>query len=620
MLFVSVKNKTVVTPPVYNFSNPHNSYNSNPFVGFVLTPFVNISAFSFVKLVFFPFVFLIAFLPLFSSAQNIGIIPLPKTVVKADGQFRLTGNTLIGMSNNSLLPQANYLQTELLKSDSIAIAVDQDETKGTIDLQLINKPWKPGSYILKIDPAKVTITAADNEGAFYGIISLLQLIKGQPVGNVVSLASAEITDAPRFQWRGFMLDESRHFFGKEKVKQLLDWMAFYKLNRFHWHLTDANGWRIEIKKYPKLAEIGGIGNYTDTLAAARYYTQAEIREIVTYAQDRFITVIPEIDMPGHATAANKAYPEFSGGSINKYPNFTFDPANEKTYPYLADVIKETMSLFPSQMMHLGGDEVALGMQAWAGRPAISDMLVKNKFTSLSDLEHYFFRRMADTVISLNSKVLCWDEAAETDMPPDKTIIFWWRQNIPLSLRMALQKKYQVVLCPRLPLYFDFLQDKNHVSGRRWIGSFNTESEVYNFPDKQVPTDIYQSGQVLGIQANLWTETVGSEKRLDFMIFPRMAALAEAAWTEAASKDEAGFNERLKANFKLYDKAGIYYYNPFDPAMHPEAIDFAPKIVKPAIKEKYHRHERGAKVHRHHRETLELKHSSKQHHAKAKKRK
>jgi len=554
------------------------------------------------------------------QAQTVNVIPYPQSVVKSDGQFALNNNSLIGMNDFSLQPQVNYLQSQLKKSANLNIAVDQDENKATVDLQLIHKTQPEGSYTLAITSQKIIITASDNAGIFYGLVSLVQLVKSQPSGSVINLATMTINDTPRYQWRGFMLDESRHFFGKEKVKQLLDWMAFYKLNRFHWHLTDANGWRLEIKKYPLLTSVGGVGNYTDTLAPAKFYTQDEIKEIVSYAQDRFITVIPEIDMPGHATAANRAYPEFSGGSINRYPNFTFDPANEKVYPFLADIIKEAESLFPSKMIHLGGDEVALGMQAWAGRPAISEMLAKNKFTSLADLEHYFFRRMADTVTSLGSKVLCWDEAAETDLPADKTIIFWWRQNMPYSLQLALQKKYQVVLCPRLPLYFDFLQDKNNVSGRRWIGSYNSESDVYNFPDKQLPASQIQPGQILGIQANLWTETVGSEKRLDYMIFPRMAALAEAAWTNEASKDEVSFNERLKTNLALYDKDGIYYYNVFDPAAHPEAIDFAPKIAKPVERKSRRYHERGKKNHHHHKDGKSEKHASKQHRAKPKKRK
>jgi hexosaminidase len=526
-------------------------------------------------------------LPCLLSAQSIDIIPLPNSFKLFEGTFHLNGNTIIGMNSDLLLPQAHYLQTELQKADGLLVAVDPNEVKALIDLQLVKHDSIPGDYSLKIEPQHVTIKAANNEGIFYGVISFLQLIRQQPPGNDLLLQGCEINDAPRYQWRGFMLDEARHFFGKEKVKQLLDWMAFYKLNKLHWHLTDASGWRIEIKKYPKLTSVGAIGNHTDSLAEAKYYTQDDIREIVAYARERFITVVPEVDMPGHATAANKAYPEFSGGITPKYPNFTFDPANENVYPFLADVLKEINGLFPGNMIHLGGDEVAYGMQAWAGRPAITEMLTKNNFTSLADLEHYFFKRMADTVIKLDDKVLCWDEATETDLPPGRTIVFWWRQNITTSLQLALQKKYQVVLCPRLPLYFDFVQDKDHLSGRKWNGSFNSESEVYNFPDKQMPAEVLKSNQILGIQANLWTETVGSEKRLDFMIYPRIAALAEAAWTDSVSKNEVSFNERLKTHFLLYDKAGIYYYNPLDPPFHPEAIDFAPRIIVPHVREKHH---------------------------------
>jgi len=546
---------------------------------------------------FFPLVLFTVCTQLVFS-QDINIIPLPKSITKSDGQFQLNENTIIGMNDNSLLPQANFLQTELQKTQGIAIAVDPDENKALIDFKIVQKAEVDGAYNLKIEPNKITVSSSGSEGIFYGIVSLLQLIRGLPQGKTISLAACNITDAPRYQWRGFMLDESRHFFGKEKVKQLLSWMAFYKLNKFHWHLTDDDGWRLEIKKYPKLAAVGGIGNHTDSLAPAKYYTQDDIREIVEYAQNRFITVIPEIDMPGHATAATRAYPEYSGGSIPKYENYTFDPANEKTYSFLANILKETNALFPSRMIHLGGDEVSLGIQAWAGRSAITEMLAKNKFTELTDLEHSFFHRMADTAISLGDKVLCWDEAAETDMPPAKTIVFWWRQNFPSQLQLALQKKFDVVLCPRLPLYFDFVQDKSHVSGRRWNGIyFNSLSDIYNFPDRQLPADELKSEQILGIQANLWTETVASEKRLDFLIYPRLAAVAESAWTDPSIKNENSFDERLKLNFALYDSAGIYYFDPFDPALHPEAIDFVPHIIKKVHKDRHHKH--GTKSHHPH---------------------
>ncbi|WP_183559700.1 beta-N-acetylhexosaminidase [Mucilaginibacter sp. SP1R1] len=525
------------------------------------------------------------------KAQNLNIIPQPKSVSRDTGQFNFNNHSTIGFGDTSLKEVAGYFQQEVFKAKGLTLGVSNNEAASPIDLVLINTPQAVGAYSLKISPQRVTITSANKEGAFYGMISLLQLIKDQSQdsnGNVI-LPACTITDAPRYQWRGLMLDESRHFFGKKKVKQLLDWMANYKLNKFHWHLTDVQGWRIEIKKYPKLATIGGIGNYSDTVAEAKYYTQNDIKEIVAYAAKRFITVIPEIDMPGHATAANKAYPEFTGGSVAGYPNFTFNPANERTYQYLADIIKETNSLFPGHMIHLGGDEVAFGVKAWSLDTAIAHMMQKKKFEDVGELERYFFKRMTDTVTSLNSKILAWDEATGTDLPVGKTIIFWWRQNLPGQLHLALQKNYEVVLCPRLPLYFDFVQDSGHISGRKWNGVFNRVTDVYNFPDRQTPANELGSKLIIGVQANIWTESIASEKRLDFMLFPRIAGLAEAAWTAPELKNEISFNDRLMASLKNYDSAGIYYYNPFDPLAHPEAIDFAPRIKSAKVQKRGHHH-------------------------------
>lgn len=514
----------------------------------------------------------------YARAQNLSIIPQPQSVNRLEGQFYLNNRTTIGAADTSLLALVSYFQKEVHKAKNVAL-VQNMGTGSLIDLKLSSSPQTVGAYTLDITPDHITVASSNKDGVFYGLMTLLQLIKNQQADNDnnICLQACKIADAPRYQWRGLMLDESRHFFGKEKVKQLLDWMAYYKLNKFHWHLTDVQGWRIEIKKYPKLATVGGMGNYSDTSAEAEYYTQNEIREIVAYAAQRFITVIPEIDMPGHATAANKAYPEYSGGSVAGYANFTFNPANENTYQYLADIIKETNSLFPAHMIHLGGDEVAYGVKAWSLDTAIARMMQKKNFDGVNQLEQYFFKRMADTVTSLNSKILAWDEATGGSLPPDKTIIFWWRQNLPGQLHLALQKNYQVVLCPRLPLYFDFLQDTGLVAGRNWNGVLNRVTDVYNFPDRQVSADELNSKLIVGVQANIWTETIESEKRLDFMLFPRIAGLAEAAWTAPDQKNELAFTDKLKADFKNYDAAGIYYYNPFEPTFHPEVVDFVPRV-------------------------------------------
>jgi hexosaminidase len=518
---------------------------------------------------------LILFAPLMSVAQNISIIPQPQSVLMTTGKITLKQGDAIVFKNPTLTEEATYLKKQLLASNKLNLVINKKSIQRGILLTLTKNNDQPGAYQIVINPHAVVIASSNHEGIFYGIQTLLQIV-GNNQRSSVSLPALAIRDSPRYQWRGFMLDESRHFFGKQKVEMLMDWMARYKINKFHWHLTDAHGWRIQINKYPKLATVGGIGNFTDSLVPAKYYTQEDIKQIVDYAAKRYITVIPEIDMPGHATAANKAYPEYSGGSVERYPNFTFNPAKEETYSFLSDIIKETNALFPAHLFHLGGDEVAFGMQAWLKNPQITAMMADKNFTTPNQLEFYFFKRMADTVIKLGDKILCWDETTEADLPADKTIVFWWRQNKPEQLTLALKKNYQVVLCPRLPMYFDFVQDSTHFSGRKWADTaFNSVTDVYNFPDKQMDGTVLNSQNVIGIQANEWTETIASEKRMDYMLFPRLAALSEAAWTEPAIKDPVKFKEKLKGELKLYGKKGIYYYDPFNPEAHPEAVDYAP---------------------------------------------
>ena len=314
-----------------------------------------------------------------------------------------------------------------------------------------------------------------------------------------------------------MLDESRYFFGMEKVKQLLDHMAYYKLNTFHWHLTDAPGWRIEINGFPKLATVGGIGNQSDPNAPATYNTQEQIKEIVSYASERMITVIPEIDMPGHATAANRAYPEHSGGGSEKYPDFTFHPAKETTYTYLSQILREVDVLFPSNMIHLGGDEVSFGNQMWPKDPKVLDLVKKEGLNGMKGVEDYFFERMADTLFNINNKVLAWDEMAGANLPKDKTIIFWWRHDKKEQLSLSPQNGYPTVICPRIPFYFDFLQQEDHKYGRKWAGAFAPLAAVYDFEVNYLGVKPEERSLILGIQANLWTETVDNEQRFDFLM-------------------------------------------------------------------------------------------------------
>ncbi len=507
-----------------------------------------------------------------SKAQNLNLIPYPSQVEVMKGNCVLI-NAQLFTNNKGLSGLLHFFNEEIGLQQK-----NGDMPRQFIDLKILSSENAYGSYELVTFEKQVSITASDSAGLFNGLITLLQLYKSAALAdNKLVLPRVAIHDQPRFAWRGFMLDESRHFFGEQIVKELLDWMAFYKLNRFHWHLSDSQGWRIEIKKYPLLTSVGGKGNFTDSLADATYYTQDEIRKIVDYAKDRFITIIPEIDMPGHATAATRAYPTLSGGDAPGYPGFTFDPANDETYTYLTDILKEIRALFPSGIIHLGGDEVAFGIAAWKNNPGVSKLMAANQMTDLNQAEYYFLRRMGDSVLKFSNYLMCWDEAVPAGLLVNRTYISWWRQNHPESLNEAISKGYKVVLCPRLPLYFDFVQDSTHRSGRKWDKKyFNSYLDVYHFPENSIAAGFSGETNILGLQGNLWTETVISKKRLQYLIFPRMASLAEAGWTATSVKNDSHFNSRLKAHLLLYDKNNIYYYNPFQPDQHPEPIDIKKK--------------------------------------------
>ncbi|WP_183561525.1 beta-N-acetylhexosaminidase [Mucilaginibacter sp. SP1R1] len=507
-------------------------------------------------------------LPLLVCAQEINMIPYPNKVNVLQGHLLINKDTRFYADKGRFADMVSYFNGEfggtkksaLNKQQLVSIAIDRGNRK-------------PGSYKLSITLKTININGVDSAGVFNGMVTLLQLCKlAKGEGQNLALPCIIINDEPKYQWRGFLLDESRHFFGKMAVERILNWMAFYKLNRFHWHLTDAQGWRFSVSKYPLLATKAGIGNFTDSLAAAQYYTQADVREIVNYAKQRSIEIIPEIDMPGHATAANKAYPVFSGGTTSGFENFTFNPGKEITYQFMGDVLREVKSLFPGNRIHIGGDEVTLGIKAWENNPDVNRLMKENNFTDHRQAEFYFLKRIADTVSKLNCKVMCWDEAVAAGLPVSQVTINWWRQDKPAVLNEALDKGYHVILCPRLPLYFDFVQDSTHRSGRKWGKRYNSYLDVYHFPENTLTNAIYSNSNVIGVQANLWTETVITEKRLQYLLFPRLAALAESGWNDSSVKNDDLFNKRLKAHLVYYKKTGIYYYDPFNPGYHPEVID------------------------------------------------
>lgn len=491
------------------------------------------------------------------AQQDCPIIPQPNRAVKTQGVFIFDQSVKIVGSKN-FLPLINHFTTVL--QEKIGYQAAEKKNDKTIQLVLTRGGLNHEAYQIHVSSNTITVKASNETGLANGLTSLAQLIINYNTGKISKIPNWKIEDEPRFEWRGFMLDESRHFFGAEKVKQILDWMAYYKLNKFHWHLTDEQGWRLAIAQYPKLATIGGIGNHSDKNAPAKFYSQAQIRDIVQYAAQRYIEVIPEIDMPGHATAANSAYPEFSGGGTPEHPEFTFNPGKEATYTYLTNILKEVKALFKSDKIHLGADEVAFGAKAWETNEDVKQIMAKHQLNNILEVENYFIKRMADSIKTLNAKVLAWDEALSANLDQNNTILFWWRHDKPQQLEQALSRGYAVVVCPRLPLYLDFVQDQSHKLGRKWNGKFNRLLDIYQFPGNASFAD---NPLVKGLQGNLWTETIYNEERLDFMIFPRLAAVASAGWTKQENKNEAAFIALIKNELKLYKKQGIYYFDPFN---------------------------------------------------------
>lgn len=495
-------------------------------------------------------------------------IPIPAAYKIEQGEY-ISKKFKLFSSVDSLASELVFLGDGLA-----ALGKDVDITnrqkKSTLILDIDPSINKSEAYKLVITPKRISITASTRSGIYYGVQSLLQILETNK-----KLYCGVIEDAPRYSWRGYMLDESRHFFGKEKVKQILMLMGRYKLNKFHWHLTDEPAWRIEIKKYPKLTSVGGCGSWSEPNSKlCQFYTQEDIKEIIAYAAQHHIEVIPEIDMPGHATAANKAYPEYSGGGVPAHPDFTFNPGKEEVYAYLTDILREVSQLFPSPYIHIGGDEVSFGIKAWESDPHVQALMKREGMTKVKEAERYFVHRMTDSITSLGKKMMGWDEIVDTKVDPSKSAVMWWRHDrVSSHLKKSIEQGYTTILCPRLPLYFDFIQHKDHKWGRTW-GGFCPLQDVYTFPDvlwKKENISEEQQKNILGLQANLWTERIHTEERLDFMTWPRLCAVAEAGWSNKSQKDYDSFTQRLDNELKLFDKMGIYYFDYREPLRRTEPI-------------------------------------------------
>ncbi len=520
------------------------------------------------------------------SAQNgeLNIIPQPKSVTRQKGEFELNYKTKIVATNEIERKTAEILNDLLLNNYGFKLQVVEKSSKKnfiiftTLDKSKFNPALMENgkavddAYILSIN-SKVIMLTGSEKGLFYAVQSLMQILPSN-FKDKAKIPAVEIIDMPRFPYRGVHLDVSRHFMPIEFVKKYIDLMAQYKFNQFHWHLTDDQGWRIEIKKYPKLTEIGSkrkeslLGRYSTTfkgdgVPVEGFYTQEQIREVVAYAKDRKINVIPEIELPGHASAALAAYPELGCKENYEYKvqqtwgifKEVFCPT-DTTFKFLEDVLSETITLFPdSPYIHIGGDEVLKDF--WKESAFVQDLMKRENLKDEHEVQSYFIRRIEKFINSKGKKIIGWDEILEGGLAPNATVMSWRGEKGGIE---AAKSKHDVIMTPTDFMYFDYAQG-NPLTEPLNIGGFVPLEKVYSYNPIPKELSAEQAKYILGAQANIWTEYLKKPENVEYMAFPRMLALSEVNWSPLESKNYADFQKRLSAQFPRLDKQNVNYRIP-----------------------------------------------------------
>ena len=513
------------------------------------------------------------------------IVPLPKEIkggTTGNTPFVLMQSTRIvyPKHNKQMQRNAEFLSEYVKDVTGYGLKIGTRKIKSpAISLTLGLQSSNPEAYSINISEAGIQIQGASEAGVFYGIQALR---KSMPIGKYaqIEFPSVEINDYPEFGYRGALLDISRHFFTKEEVKEYIDMMALHNMNRFHWHLTDDQGWRIEIKKYPELTSIGSQrkesqnGYYEnhervlkfDGIPHGGFFTQDDIKEVVAYASERYITIIPEIDLPGHMVSALASYPELgcTGGPYNVWTHWGISEdvlcaGNEKTYQFLTDVFDEIMELFPSTYIHIGGDECP--KTRWAQCPKCQAKIkaegIKSddKHSKEEYLQSYVMKYMSDYLSEHGRKIIGWDEILEGEAAPGATIMSWRGEAGGIE---AARLGHDVIMVPNNYLYLDYYQSKDYESEPYYaIGGYNPVDKIYNYNPLPASLNETEKAHIIGVQANLWTEYIKDFKQVEYMILPRWGAVAEIQWTGGA-KDYPAFLKRLDKFVKLYQAKGYTY--------------------------------------------------------------
>lgn len=494
------------------------------------------------------------------------LIPQPQKIEKTEGFFKLKTSTVI-YYEEGLEQEAALLSDYIARQTGLSLKTSAiEQSSNSIELKLSDDIASDEGYELSVESGNVEIEGKTSAGVFYGMQSLLQLMP--IVQGSVKIPAVEIADAPRFEYRGMHLDVCRHFFNVEEVKSLLDGMALHKMNRFHWHLTDDQGWRIEIKKYPKLTEIGAwrnttrIGHYSspeayDSVRYGGFYTQEQIKEVIDYAAARHIVVIPEIELPGHGQAALASYPELGckDEQVEVWNTWGISPevfcvGKESTYTFFEDVLSEVIDLFPSEVIHIGGDECL--KDHWEHCPNCQALMKKEKLANEHELQNYCTRRVEKFVNSKGRRIMGWDEILEGAMDSNAMIMSWRGFGGGIA---SAKMKHDVVMTPTEFCYFDYYQ-ADPENEPLAICCMVDLKKVYNL--NPMPSELTEEEQqyIKGVQANLWTEYIPTIEQAQYMYYPRLCAMAEVGWTDQANKDYDQFMVRMRKHESMLDLLGL----------------------------------------------------------------
>ena len=508
-----------------------------------------------------------------AADANYNVVPLPKSVVMAKGlPFNLTNATTIVYegTNPEMKRNARFLSEYIQQASGIKTAVldKRDKKAAAIVLTIDPKVAGAEAYRLSVNNKQVTIAASTPAGVFYGIQTLRKSLPVQTNGADVTLPAVTVADAPRFGYRGMMLDCARHFFPLSFVKKFIDILAMHNMNVFHWHLTEDQGWRLEIKSHPELTAkssmrsgtvIGHNATVDDSIPHGGFYTQQEAREIVEYARQRHITVIPEIDMPGHMLAALAAYPELgcTGGPYEVGHRWgvykdVLCLGKESTYKFVQDIIDEVVDIFPAKYFHIGGDESPTVM--WEKCPKCLQK-AKDENTDIKHLQQYFTNRVEKYLNGKGKSIIGWDEILEGKINQSATIMSW--RGVEPGLKAAKQG-HDVIMTPSSHVYFDHYQAKDTKHEPDAIGGCSPVEKVYSYEPLPDTLSAEAKNRIKGVQANLWTEYIPFTTQAEYMVLPRMAALAEVQWTPVAKKNFDDFSKRALRLSDLYDRYGYQY--------------------------------------------------------------